>query len=120
MKRTGPTNKHLRILIQELCKLSSIQDVRIWKAIAKDLSKPTRQKVIVNLFKIDQLTKDDEVIIVPGKVLGSGELNHKLIVSAYNFSKSAKDKIEQCGGKALSINELIKQNPKGSKVRIIG
>lgn len=117
--KTGPTNKHLRSLIRELNKLGSVQNVKIWKNIAKDLSKSTRQRKVVNLFKINKLCKDNETIIVTGKVLGDGDLKRKLTVSAFNFSKSAKEKIEQSGGKALTINQLIKTNPKGSKVRII-
>ena len=34
-------------------------------------------------------------------------------------SKEAKEKINKTG-KAITIKELIKENPKGSKVRIIG
>ena len=32
------------------------------------------------------------------KILGHGELSKKLAVSAHNFSKSAREKIEQAGG----------------------
>ncbi len=119
MKKTGPTNIHLRNLITELNKLSTNQKSKIWKSIATNLKKPTKQKRIVNLFKINKLAKNNETIIVPGKVLGNGELQKKLIISAFNFSKSAIEKIKQTGGKAITINELMKQNPKGSKVRII-
>lgn len=37
------------------------------------------------------------------KVLGNGELTKKLTVSANKFSKEAKEKIEQAGGKAKVI-----------------
>ena len=37
------------------------------------------------------------------KILGEGELRKKLIISANAFSKSAKDKIEKAGGKAVVI-----------------
>jgi large subunit ribosomal protein L15 len=35
---------------------------------------------------------------IPVKVLGDGELNKKLTVSAHRFSKSAREKIEAAGG----------------------
>jgi large subunit ribosomal protein L15 len=35
---------------------------------------------------------------VPVKILGKGELNKKLTVSAHGFSKSAREKIESAGG----------------------
>ena len=37
------------------------------------------------------------------KVLGNGEITKKLTVSANKFSKEAKEKIEQAGGKAKVI-----------------
>ncbi len=37
------------------------------------------------------------------RILGDGELNVKLNVKASHFSKSAKEKIEACGGKAVVI-----------------
>jgi large subunit ribosomal protein L15 len=35
---------------------------------------------------------------IPVKILGDGELNKKLTVSAHRFSKSAREKIEAAGG----------------------
>src|SRR6478672_7181173 len=35
------------------------------------------------------------------KILGHGELTKKLAVSAHNFSKSAREKIEQAGGSII-------------------
>jgi large subunit ribosomal protein L18e len=104
----------------ELKKASIEQDVAIWKRVAIDLEKPTKQRRIVNLSKIDRYCKDDETIVVPGKVLSMGDLKKKATIAAYNFSGSAMDKIKEAGGKAISIQELLKKNPKGSKVRILG
>jgi len=120
MKRTGPTNPHLKSLVLELKKESTIQKAGIWDRIAEDLEKPTRQRRVVNISRLNRNTKPNEVIVVPGKVLGSGILNHSLVVAAFSFSQSAKERIEQAKGKCLAIPELIKQNPKGKDVRIIG
>lgn len=120
MKPTGPTNPLLKELIKELKKASIEQDVAIWKRVASDLEKPTRNRRIVNLSRINRYTKENETIVVPGKVLGSGELNHKLNVSAYKFSESALEKLQKIGAKATSLKELIKENPKGKKIKIIG
>ncbi|GAG29486.1 unnamed protein product, partial [marine sediment metagenome] len=51
MKRTGPTNEHLRKLIAELKKLSIEQNAAIWKRIALELERPTRQRRIVNISR---------------------------------------------------------------------
>lgn len=40
----------------------------------------------------------------PIKVLGSGELAHRMVVKANKFSKSAKSKIEEAGGQAEVIS----------------
>ena len=120
MKRTGPTNNILQDLIGELKKRSNEQSVKLWKKVAIDLEKPTRQRRIVNLSKINRYTKENEIVVVPGKVLGSGDLNHKVTISAYQFSEQAKDKIEKTGSKILTLLELSKEKPNGKRLRIIG
>ena len=120
MKRTGPTNPLLQDLIGELKKRSNEQSVNLWKRIALELERPTRQRRIVNLSKINRYTKENEVIVVPGKVLGSGMLSHKLTISAYQFSEQARDKIEKAGAKIVSLLDLSKEKPDGKKLRIIG
>ena len=40
---------------------------------------------------------------VPLKILGNGDIKKKLEVSAHAFSKSAKEKIEAAGGKAIVL-----------------
>lgn len=120
MKRTGPTNIYMRKIVDDLRKLSYTQKANIWSRIADDLEKPTRQRRIVNLFSLDMNTKDGEVVIVPGKVLGTGDINHKVTVAAWNFSDSAKEKIKSAKGECLSIAQLVEKNPKGKDVRILG
>ena len=39
----------------------------------------------------------------PIKVLGNGELTHRMVVKAHKFSQAAKNKIELAGGKAEVI-----------------
>lgn len=120
MKRTGPTNQLLKDLIGELKKRSNEQSVNLWKRVALDLEKPTRQRRVVNLSKINRYTKENETIIVPGKVLGSGMLNHKLKISAYQFSDQAKDKIKEAGSEIVSLLDISKDKPNGKKIKIIG
>jgi len=119
MKRTGPSNIVLRELIKELNKLSSKQKINLWKRVAKDLNRPSRIRRKVNLYKINENAKENETVIVPGKVLATGDINKKITISAFDFSERAKEKINQ-KGKAISIQELMKSNPKGNKVRILG
>jgi large subunit ribosomal protein L18e len=118
--RTGPTNQELATLIERLKKQSIEKKVKFWKRIASDLSKSSRQRRIVNLLHISKNTKENDTIIVPGKVLGTGEIKHKVKIAAFGFSKSAVEKLNISGSQTLTINDLIEQNPEGKKVRIIG
>jgi len=119
MKRTGPMRLELRKLIDDLRRVSYQNNAPIWKRVAEDLAKPSRQRRIVNVYKIEKYAKDNETIVVPGKVLGVGELRKKVVVAAFDFSSSALEKINKVG-KAIGIRELLEKNPKGSNVRIIG
>ncbi len=106
-------------LIKELKTLAIKENVKFWKRIATELEKPSNNRRIVNISKIDKLSKEGEIILVPGKVLSSGELTHKVTITAYAFSDSAKSKILAVG-KVLSLNELMKENPKAKGIRILG
>lgn len=118
VKRTGPTNYQLQQLILELEPKALIS--RFWKRVLEDLKKPSRQRRIVNLYKIEQFAQDGETILVPGKVLSVGNINKKVNVAALKFSDDAKRKITDLKGKTLTINELLHENPEGKKVRILG
>ena len=111
MKR-GTTNPLLKELIVELERKKKA----IWKVIAKELKASARSRVNVNLWKIDKQTKADDVVVVPGKVLGEGDLSHKVTVAALSFSDSAKEKL---GADAISIKEVVEKNPKGTGVKIL-
>jgi len=93
---------------------------KIWLAVSEKLDRPRRKRIVVNVGKIASLTKENDVVVVPGKVLGDGSINHPVTVAAIGFSKSAIEKIKRAGGKCISILELIEMNPKGTNVKIIG
>lgn len=114
MRPTGPTNIELRLLVSELRK----QEQPIFKRLAVELGRPERQRRSVNLSRINTNTRDGEVAVVPGKVLGDGNITKKIKVAGWQFSKTAIEKIKAAGGDTLSVKELIKSKPK--KMRIIG
>jgi len=118
-KRTGPTNPILKALIEDLKKKSIEKQSNFLKDIAEKLNKPRRQRVEVNIAHIERYAKKDETIIVPGVVLGYGELTKTVTISAWKFSKPAKEKIKNSKGKAISIEELVNKNPRGTKVKIL-
>lgn len=111
------TNIQTRELISDLKKAG--QKVALWKSVAYELERPTRNLCNVNLFKLNRVLRDGEIALIPGKVLGTGNIDKKLEIAALSFSQSALNKISAKGGKAYLLEEFLKKNPKGSKVRII-
>lgn len=120
VKRTGPSNDQLKKLIDEMKKKSIESTTDFWKKVATNLEKPTRQRVIVNLSRISKFSKDNDTILVPGKVLGDGILDKKLNIAAFSFSQSAKDKIAESKSESISLEDLMKKDIKLSEIKIIG
>jgi large subunit ribosomal protein L18e len=120
MKHNYKTNPQILSLISGLKKQSREKEVPLWRDIALRLERPTRNYSEVNLSRINRYTKEKDVVLVPGKVLGAGELDHQLTVAAVSFSANAKIKIAAAGGSCLTIDELMNSNPEGSRVRLIG
>ena len=114
------TNPRLIALIQDLKKVSYENDAPIWKDIALRLEKPSKNWSEVNLDRINKYIKEKETALVPGKVLSNGELTKKVSIAAWSFSEESEEKIKKAGGKHMSIEELIKKNPKGENIRILG
>ncbi|UCH02152.1 MAG: 50S ribosomal protein L18e [Candidatus Bathyarchaeota archaeon] len=117
---TKTTNLQLIKTIRTLRKTSNDTGAKIWDAIADKLEKPKHRRVSVNISRINRHSIGGETIIIPGKVLGTGKLEHELSIAAFTFSKIAKKKIEKAGGTCLTLQKLIQQNPKGSNIKIIG
>ncbi len=117
--KSGPTDPNTRALINALRKTSVKHNVGIWKRVAELLARPARQRATVNIGKISRYTSAGDIIVVPGKVLGSGNLSHKVTVAALNASAAARTVIVGAGGSLISIDELLTQIPKGKGVTII-
>jgi len=104
-------------VIETLYERSRKENSRLFRAMADELSRPSRKMRDVNLSKLSLVTKPDDWVIVPGKVLGSGELKHKLNVIAVSFSQSALKKID---GKKVTMAEFAASTTKIKGLRIIG
>ncbi len=112
------TNPRIISLILTLKERANENSAPIWRDIAKRLEMPSRNYAAVNISKINRHTANDDVLLIPGKVLGAGLLDHPVTVAALTFSDSAVDKITEAGGKCLSLEEIMEANPKGSGIRI--
>src|SRR6185295_7711196 len=85
----------------------------IWRALEEELAGPRANRREINVRRLAQITKADEVVVVPGKVLGTGSLDHKLTVCAFSISESAAKKVIDSGGRVLTFEDLIKKHPDG-------
>lgn len=92
----------------------------IWKALEKEISGPKQNRREVNVGRLAQITKDGEVVVIGGKVLGTGSMDHKLTVCSFSISEVAAKKIVDAGGSVVSFDQLVKKYPDGRGVRIIG
>ena len=92
----------------------------IWERASEMLGSETANRVEVNLGLLSRVAKEGGALFVPGKVLGSGPLDKKLVVGAFAFSASARREIAVHGGSAMSVEQFLKKYPKGSAVKLVG
>ena len=118
-KTTTKTNPRYSALISALKETSRANGANVWRDIAKRLESSSSSYAEVNISKINRYAQDGDIVIVPEKVLGSGVLNQKVSVAAIKFSEAAEEKITGADGLCMTIEELVKQNPEGKKVRIL-
>ena len=106
---TGPTNEELQSLILSLKKTKNETNAYV----AKQLTKPRREKKPVNISKIQRAAVEGENVIVPAKITAAGEITKKVHVYAWSYSSQAREKIVKAGGTCQSLDELLKATKKG-------
>lgn len=114
-KPSGPTNVQKRMLARKLWQTKR----PIWRDVSKRLLGVSKNRVEINLAKINRLTQKGETIVIPGKVLANGDLDKSITIACYAISKSALAKLNASKSKRITIEELVEKNPTGSGVRII-
>lgn len=114
------TNQLVLSMVKELKAASTKNKAPIWSSLAEMALKPKIAKRLVNLTKLSTVTKDNEVVVIPGKVLGTGNISHKLTLCSFSISTAAAKKIKAAGGKIVTYSDLISKFPTGKGVRIIG
>jgi len=114
------TNQVVIRMARDLKKASVKNDAPIWAKLAEYALKPSIARRDINLNRISQLTKENDTVVFPGKVLGTGNVPHKITLCSFSISNSAADKIIGNGGKLISYSDLIEQNPTGKGVVLLG
>ena len=118
IKKVSEKSLDKQKLISDLYNATKIKKKDIYKRIAEILETARRKNVSVNLNKLQKLdvVKDGAIVVVPGKVLSTGNLNKKIIVYALNYSKLAKEKL---GANAKSLNNFLNDKIDYTKTIII-
>ncbi len=106
--------------IQKLKVAGKSNEANIWLAVAKMLNRSRSRRVEVNIERLAKCTKDNSKVVVPGKVLAEGNIEHKIEVALFAISETAAKKIIDAGGSILTIEEMINKYPDGKEVIIIG
>ena len=114
------TNQVVIRMASDLKKASTKNDAPIWGKLAEYALKPSIARRDININKINQLTKENDTIVFPGKVLATGNISHKITLFSFSISNSAAAKVLESGGKIVSYADLIKQNPTGKGVVLLG
>lgn len=83
--------------------------------LASLLSIATRKQKKANLGALNQLKANE--IIVPGKVLSSGNITRKIKIYALSFSKSAEEKIRKAGCEHELLIHVLKKLGKNEKLK---
>ncbi|MBU3913028.1 MAG: 50S ribosomal protein L18e [Nanoarchaeota archaeon] len=92
---------------------------KAWLKIANLISAPRRKQASVNLNSIDEQTKEGDTILVPGKVLGTGNVSKKIRVAALYFSEDARKKLKDKKCEIVSVREEVKVNPKAQGIKVL-
>ncbi|MGH1521277.1 MAG: 50S ribosomal protein L18e [Nitrosopumilus sp.] len=114
------TNQVVIQMAKDLKKASKTNEAPIWAKLAEYALKPSIARRDINLNRIGQLTKENDTVVFPGKVLGTGNIPHKITLCSFSISNSAASKITENGGKLITYSDLIKQNPTGKGVVLLG
>ena len=107
-------------MVKDLKQASKKNEAPIWSKLADLALKPSSSKRTINLTRINRITKESDILFVPGKVLGTGNLSHKITLSSFSISTTAANKIIQSGGNIMTYSDMIKKFPTGKGVIIFG
>ena len=105
---------------RELKKASVTHGAPIWARLAEYALKPSSARRSINIKRIGQLTREDDTVVFPGKVLGTGGMQHRITLYSFSISERAISKIRAAGGRVVSHADLISSNPTGRGVVLLG
>ena len=119
VKTVGYKDPSRLALIAYLRKKGKELNTPLWTRLAEDLSMTGKNRAEINVGKIDLLTEANSIVVIAGKTLADGNINHPITLASFKVSKMTEDKITNAKGKIITIKELVESNPKAKNVRIL-
>lgn len=115
--RTNAEKANVKEWLGELSGKRTDSRAKLWKRLRAEVDVPRRSRRDVNLYKINKHSKEGDYVVVPGKVLSVGSMDHSVNVTALEYSQKALEGFKKSGCKVLSIKEL-EAAVKSGKARI--
>src|SRR5438445_12025652 len=104
----------------QLEKHSKKSKQELWRDASEAVLASRKNRPTVNLSHISRNSKEGSKVLVPGKVLGLGSIDHKVTVAAYAFSRDARAKIVASGGTCVDIHQFMDSTPSVKDVVLLG
>ena len=101
-------------LVETIVKLKKINP-----QLAKLLAFPKRKQFKINLEQLEELCKDNDKIIVPGKVLGFGDFTKKVKIIAFSASEGAIEKMKAAKTEFSLLNHELTDAKKLNEYKIL-
>ncbi len=102
----------IKSTIETIKMLRANKKAKLFVMLSKMIAVPRRKRKGVNLRKIDLYSKPNSVVVIPGKVLGDGELKHPVDIVALSATEEAAKKIKSAGAKMHDFKWLTERGPK--------
>lgn len=114
--------KHAR-LVAAVGRLADASPERrgFWERVLEELKRSRRSRRAVNLYRLNRHTSPNDKVLVLGKLLGVGRLDHPVKVVAFDFSEAAYRKVREAGGEAIYLDQFISRGePDLSGFKLMG
>ena len=110
-----------RIRMARYMKKASLQhEAPIWRRVYEYALKPSSARRTINVNAINTRTRENDVVVFPGKVLGTGMISHGISLFCFGISESAASKIQKAGGRILDHAGVVSERPTGQGVVLLG
>ncbi len=121
MSRVWPkSNPAITDLIVRLKAHSRESGSPLWRDLARRLERPRSSWAEPNLSRVERYTDGGATIVVPGTLLGSGDISAPRTVAAIRITAGAREKVEAAGGRVMTLDDLMSESPGGKEVIILG